>query len=192
MGKIRKRAARPAKRRKGRVTDDTLVSEAMLRTAVQRILGRVKLDRSYDIPYLAGYSRSGKIIYIDRHLPKSFVMRGRRVFVDQYLILHETVEKALLDELGLHYQHAHQIALRAEEAGVRAAKISWREYDRFMQKYIKVVGDEKLQRIPPELDIKPYHDEHDTKILIGMQRVIRRELAGRRRSHPAKRRRKGV
>ncbi|MCX6826899.1 MAG: hypothetical protein NTV06_06515, partial [candidate division Zixibacteria bacterium] len=118
------------KRRKGRVTDDTLVSAAMLRTAVQRILGRVKLDRTYDIPYLAGYSRNGKIVYIDRHLPKSFVTRGRRVFVDQYLILHEMVEKALLDELGLHYQHAHQIALRAEEAAIRAGKNSWREYDR--------------------------------------------------------------
>ncbi|MCX6830453.1 MAG: hypothetical protein NT002_14395 [candidate division Zixibacteria bacterium] len=179
--RVKKQHHNPVRRKKGRVTDDTLVSEAMLRTAVSKILRRIKLDRTYDIPYLAGYSRSGKIIYIDRHLPKSFVTRGRRIFVDRYLILHETVEKALLDELGLHYQHAHQIALRAEEAGVRASRISWREYDRFMQRYIKVVGDEKLQRIPPELDIKPYHDEHDTKILVSMQKIVCRELAARRR-----------
>ncbi len=164
-------------RKKGRIPkDDTLVSASMLGKAVRKILKDVKLDRTWDIPYLAGYSRDAKTIYIDRHLPKSFETRRRRIFVDQYLILHEAVEKSLLDELGLVYQHAHQIALRAEEAAVRAAGISWREYDRFMQKYIKVVGDERLKRIPPHLDIKPYHDEHDTKILLAMQRVIKREL----------------
>lgn len=174
------KAVQKVHKRKGRIKrDDTLVSQAILRTAVHNILKDVTLDRTWDIPYLAGYSRDGKTIYIDRHLPKSFKARGRRIYVDQYLILHEAVEKSLLDELGLIYQHAHQIALRAEEAGVRAAGISWRDYDRFMQKYIKSVGNEKLRRIPPELDIKPYHDEHDTKILLAMQKIIKRELKGK-------------
>jgi hypothetical protein len=31
------------------------------------------------------------------------------------------VEKTLIDQLGLHYLHAHQIASRAEQAAVRAA-----------------------------------------------------------------------
>ncbi|SYZ73826.1 conserved hypothetical protein [Candidatus Zixiibacteriota bacterium] len=164
-------------RKKGRIPkDDTLVSAAMLKNAVSNILKDVRLDRTWDIPYLAGYSRDAKTIYIDRHLPKSFETRGRRIYVDPYLILHEAVEKSLIDELGLVYQHAHQIALRAEEAAVRAAGVAWREYDRFMQKYIKVVGDERLTRIPPNLDIKPYHDEHDTTILLAMQRVIKKEL----------------
>ncbi len=168
-------------KKKGRIPkDDTLVSAAMLKNAVRKILRDVRLDRTWDIPYLAGYSNDAKTIYIDRHLPKSFETRGRRVFVDQYLILHESVEKSLLDELGLVYQHAHQIALRAEEAAVRAAQISWREYDQFMQKHIKVVGDERLMRIPPKLDIKPYHDEHDTKILLEMQKVIKREEKNKR------------
>jgi hypothetical protein len=165
-------------KKKGRIPkDDTLVSGAMLRRAVNNILRHTKLDRTWDIPYLAGYSIDAKTIYIDRHLPKSFVTRGKRIYVDQYLILHESVEKALIDELGLVYQHSHQIALRAEEAAVRAAGVSWKEYDNFMQKYIKVVGDERLKRIPPKLDIKPYHDEHDTKILTEMRAVIKRELA---------------
>lgn len=34
----------------------------------------------------------------------------------RYLVLHESVEKVLIDELKLHYQHAHQIATQAEEA----------------------------------------------------------------------------
>ncbi len=167
------------RRYKGR--NDTLVSAAMLEYAVQAILRRRKLDRSYDIPYLAGYSHDARTIYIDRHLPKSFSTRGRRVGIDRFLIFHETVEKALLDEIGLHYQHAHQIALRAEEAAVRAAGISWREYDRFMQHHIKDVEDEKLHRIPLDLDIKPYRDEHDTEMLKSIQKSLEQELSSRRR-----------
>jgi len=162
---------------------DTLISAAMLEHAVKAILSRLKLDRTWDIPYLAGYSRDGKTIFIDRHLPKSFTSRGKRVFTDRFLILHEAVEKSLLDELGLTYQHAHQIALRAEEAAVRAVGVSWREYDRFMRRFIKEAGDERMNRIPPDLDIKPYRDEHDSAVLKSMQQVVRRELAARRRCH---------
>jgi hypothetical protein len=164
--------------------DDTLVSGDMLRNALNEILRRVTLDRCHDIPYLAGYSRDGKTVYIDRHLPRTFVTGGRRVQIDRFLILHEMVEKTLLAELGLHYQHAHQIALRAEEAAVRGARISWRDYDRFMQRYIKEAGDECLSCLPPDLDIKPYRDEHDTKLLHAMQRAMapasERSPAGRR------------
>jgi hypothetical protein len=160
--------------------NDTLVSADMLDHAVETIMKKTHLDRTWDIPYLAGYSRNGRNIYIDRHLPKSFVTKGRRVNIDQFLILHEAVEKALLNRLGLVYQHAHQIALRAEEAAVRAAGVSWREYDRFMQKYIKEVEDERLTRIPLDLDIKPYRDEHDFAVLKAMLSAIRKEETRRR------------
>ena len=163
-------------KRRSQGRDDTLVSAGMLEKAVKEILRRVTLDRTWDIPYLAGYSRDGKTIYIDRHLPGSFQTRGREVEVDQFLILHEAVEKSLLAELGLVYQHAHQIALRAEEAAVRAEGVSWRDYDRFMDRFIKDAGDEHLHRIPPDLDIKPYRDEHDVAVLKSMQKVVQREL----------------
>jgi len=142
----------------------------MLHQAVRDILRRVRLDRSHDIPYLAGYSRDGKTIYIDKDLPKTFAAPGgrRRVSVDRYLILHEAVEKALLDGLGLSYPHAHQIALRAEQAAVRADGVPWRPYDRFMKRYIKEAGDD-LRRLPKALDLKPYRDEHDTQALRRLQ-----------------------
>ena len=112
---------------------DWFVSSLMLDRALDAILRRVdRLDRRHDIPYLAGYSRDGKTIYIDRHLPKSFDYRGRTIDVDRYLILHEEVEKTLIDQLDLHYLHAHQIATRAEEAAVLADRVPWRVYDRFM------------------------------------------------------------
>jgi hypothetical protein len=35
------------------------------------------------------------------------------------------VEKALLDELRLHYVHAHKIAVRTERDAVKAASVPW-------------------------------------------------------------------
>ena len=148
------------------------VSSLMLDRAVDAILRRVRLDRAHDIPYLAGYSQDGKTIYIDRHLPRTLQNRRGEVATDRFLILHETVEKTLIDRLGLHYLHAHQIALRTEEAAVRAAGIPWRDYDRSMQKYIKRAGDERLTRVPKDLDTKPYRDEHDNDLLRRLEVAI--------------------
>ena len=151
------------------------MSGAMLHQAVRDILRRVRLDRSHDVPYLAGYSRDGKTIYIDKDLPKTFAAPGgRRVAVDRYLILHEAVEKALLDGLGLSYPHAHQIALRAEQAAVRADGVPCRPYDLFMKRYIKEADDD-LGRLPTDLDLKPYRDEHDTQTLRRLQAAGRKK-----------------
>ena len=56
----------------------------------------------------------------------------------------------------------------------RAAGVSWRDYDNFMQKFIKE-ADQTIEVLPLDLDIKPYRDEHDVKLLKRMQ------AAGRRR-----------
>jgi hypothetical protein len=147
----------------------------MLDRALDAILRRVgKLDRAHDVPYLAGYSVDGKTIYIDRHLPRKMTYKGRKIEVDRYLIMHEEVEKTLIDQLGLHYLHAHQIATRAEEAAVRADGILWRDYDRFMQKYVKHIGDEKLTKVPADLDLKPYRDEHDFDLIKRMRKALTR------------------
>jgi hypothetical protein len=154
---------------------DWYVSSLMLDRALDAILRRVKkLDRTHDVPYLAGYSQDGQTIYIDRHLPTTMICKGRKVEVDRYLIMHEEVEKTLIDQLGLHYLHAHQIATRAEEAAVRAEGIVWRDYDRFMQKYVKHIGDERLQKVPADLDLKPYRDEHDFELIQRMQKALTR------------------
>jgi hypothetical protein len=159
---------------------DTDVSSLMLDRALDAIERRVgTIDRDHDIPYLAGYSRDGKTIFIDRHLPTTFLYKGRNIAVDRYLLLHEEVEKTLIDQLHLHYQHAHQIATRAEEAAVRADGISWRAYDRFMQQYVKQMGDERLTKLPRSLDLKPYRDEHDYDLMRRMQ------AATQNPAHPA-------
>src|SRR5690242_21912752 len=75
------------------------VSSLMMDRALDAVVRHVKkFDRKHDIPYLAGYSLDGKTIYIDRHMPKSFKFRGRTIETDRFLLLHEAVEKTLIDQ----------------------------------------------------------------------------------------------
>jgi hypothetical protein len=149
------------------------IEDEVLLDAVQAIRRRVRvINRDYDIPYIAGYSRDGHTVFIDRHLPRTLRWLTRTVRVEPFLLTHEIVEKALLDELRLHYLHAHQIALRAERDAVRAAGVSWWAYQRFMKRYEKRIEEEKLVKVPAVLDLTPYRDERDFDLL---QRLVRRE-----------------
>lgn len=47
-------------------------------------------------------SKDGKTIYIDSHMPSSLRYYGRNINTDRHLILHEAVEKTLIDQLNLH------------------------------------------------------------------------------------------
>jgi hypothetical protein len=57
---------------------------------------------------------------------------------------------------------------------VTACGINWNDYDDFMQTNVKYVGDKRLTKIPADLDLKPYRDEHDTELLERMARAIER------------------
>lgn len=155
------------------------VDDAVLHDVVRALGRRVKISRAYDVPYIAGYSRDARTIYIDRHLPASFDWRGKSVRLAPFLVTHEIVEKSLLDELRLHYLHAHQIAVRIERDAVKAAGIPWNTYQRFMKQHEKPIEEEKLVKVPPDLDLRPYADSKDFATL---ERLVCGEKGAGRRS----------
>ena len=142
------------------------IDSDVLLDAVKAIRRRVRVvNRSYDIPYIAGYSMDGHTVFIDRHLPRSFRWLMKTVRVESFLLTHEIVEKALLDELRLHYLHAHQIAVRVERDAVKAAGVSWWAYQSFMKKHERMIEEESLVKVPASLDLTPYRDEKDFALL---------------------------
>jgi hypothetical protein len=164
---------REARHKSEDIDDDVLVD------AVKAIHRRVRIVNSdYDIPYIAGYSVDGRTVFIDRHLPKTFRWLMKTVRVEPFILTHEIVEKALLDELRLHYLHAHQIAVRAERDAVKAAGIPWWVYQGFMKKHEKAIEKERIERVPSSLDLTPYRDEKDFGLL---QRLVRKEARKSRR-----------
>src|SRR5262252_6462623 len=48
-----------------------------------------------------------------------------------------------------------------------------------MQKYVKRIGDERLTKVPADLDLKPYRDEHDDDLVQRMLASITRGQAPR-------------
>ena len=101
------------------------IDEAVLLDVVKALRRRVRrVSHGYDIPYIAGYSVDGKTIFIDRHLPRTIRWLMKTVRVEPFLLTHEIVEKALLDELRLHYLHAHQIATRSKRRASRGGRTS--------------------------------------------------------------------
>ena len=57
--------------------------------ALDAILRRVrKLDRTTTFPITAATAATARTIYIDRHMPKSFAYKGRKIDTDAFLILH--------------------------------------------------------------------------------------------------------
>ncbi len=120
--------------------------------SIEGILEKITVDKDHDIPYLAGYSEDGGTIYIDRHLKTKW----NNVDVTKYLVMHEVVEKSLIDELGLTYELAHYIATAAEQELVEYDGIKWDAYEKYMDKYIKTAASEQLTKIPDDLDLTPY------------------------------------
>ena len=119
-------------------------------------------DNSFDIPYIAGYSKDGKTIYYDRHLPEVLKLKYDRSTRDinprEFLRLHETLEKAIIDALGWGYYHAHAAATAWERRNVfeRLGPQWWMPYQHAMDGYAKADEHEKIKRVPKDLDLTPY------------------------------------
>jgi hypothetical protein len=148
------------------------IDDDVLLDVVKGLRRRVRVNHAYDIPYIAGYSVDGRTVFIDRHLPRTFRWLMKTVRVEPFLLTHEIVEKSLLDELGLHYLHAHQIALRAERDAVKAAGVSWWAYQHFMKKHERAIEQETIVKVPRSLDLTPYRDEKDFALL---KRLVQNE-----------------
>lgn len=133
------------------------------------------IDATYDNPYIAGYSKNGKIVYIDRDFPyRTFKVGTKTINALPFLLLHETVEKAILMVFKSTYQYAHAIATYAEEKAAKAAGIDIVAYEKAYAKFDKSDYNKRLLRVAPDLDLKPYVDSKDTKLLAKLRAAMAR------------------
>ncbi|HLG87056.1 MAG TPA: hypothetical protein VKZ79_07655 [Alphaproteobacteria bacterium] len=136
---------------------------------VQTILGRADvqaaindstIDRTHDVPYLAGSSTDGGTTYIDQRLPAMLDIDGKQLDPAIPLNIHEQTEHALMEQGGLSYEDAHRIATAQEKQYVEGQGVDWQKYQDTLQGYIgetekdaKPGGDTNP---PPDLYTKPY------------------------------------
>ena len=158
----------------------TPISSQKVLEAMEQFSQLIEIDYSYQIPYLAGYSKNNsKKIYIDKEMPREFIYRGKKVNPTSFLVIHEVVEKILIDELKLKsesYLPTHQIAQRLEMAAVLASGISWKAYQHeFMGQEILRSEDSSraLVKIPVDLDLTPYRDSKDFELIRKMRAAMK-------------------
>ena len=152
-----------AKAHKPSDVDDTLFSDPELLKAVAAINQEVTIDRDYDVPYLGGTGAEPTTVYLDRHMPTEY---------DRFIVVHEVVERALMDTFGIAYPLAHQIATRAEQEAVEAADIAWDDYNRKTLSWVNDAYSEDLTSVPPDLDMRPYEAEGDQRLIERMREAM--------------------
>lgn len=131
----------------------------------------IPIVRKYDIPYLGGYSEDGSKVYIDRHLNCRY--KGKDI--SKFIRIHEVTEKAALDIFNLTYQQAHKVANYMERQAVEKAGLDWIKYCDHLDPFIKQVSKEHIQLVPGDLDLTPYKDEKDRKLLKSLQNKLNEE-----------------
>ena len=136
-------------------------------TIIKTPFGIKRLDRTYEIPYLAGYSKDSKTIYIDRRLNTNFTLSdGRLLDITKYLLVHEIWEKHLETTKKYKYAYAHEKATGKEREAVEADGYPWEEYQAYVLDEVK-----RLHKIDPEAplpkdyDDTPERDSHDYYLL---------------------------
>ncbi len=173
-------------------------TKAILRLPIveKQMARRRRIDSRYwDIPYLAGYSKNGGTIYIDRDL-SFWNYQGKYIDTDRFLKIHEEIEKALigaLHEAKDHdlqvllaclrmksptdqiYYHCHGVATCVELYAVEMAygRAGVTAYNRFMKSQVKRAEDERIRRVPGDLDMTPYagDDAQDRRLRAAMKRA---------------------
>ena len=174
-------------------------TKAILRLPIvkKEMARKVRLDAdNWDIPYLAGYSKDGTTIYIDCNLD-DWDYKGRTINPDQFLKLHEEVEKSLIDAirdnngfdrrvlldcLGMKspsdrlYFHCHGVATCAEQYAVELAHgvAAVAAYNEFMRGQVRRSEDERIRRVPADLDMTPYggEDAEDVRLRTAMRKAM--------------------
>lgn len=115
-----------------------------------------EIDRTHDVPYLAGSSKDGGKTYIDKRIPKLLKIGDKEVDPAKYLNVHEQTEHSLMEIGGLPYHQAHSVATEKEKEAVESDGLNWEEYEKVMDGYVNETEHEKPKNLPVDLYLKPY------------------------------------
>jgi hypothetical protein len=160
--------------RLSRIQRDRMV-ERLVSAKVDRGPVDINLIETKDCPFLAGYSKDGENIYIDRHLAKAAPMIDGVPYSKWKwaLVRHETSEKVQIDR-GVHYMTAHLLyATPDEHLELRRMRIDPGLYEKTLRPFIKAIEHERIENPPLDLDCTPMkgNDEMSRRILARLKKL---------------------
>jgi hypothetical protein len=138
----------------------------------------IPIDRSYRVPYAAGYSADLSILYIDSTIPDSYICWAGELIEDAQLplIAHELAEMKFL-EGGLGFAAAHREAVWAEIEVLKGLKHPPDEYYLWIGTHVnRCLEDARAGRmaglLPPDLSLIPYEADNLLPIISINRRPI--------------------
>jgi hypothetical protein len=142
---------------------------------VERLVKRAHVVTGYDNPWLVGRSTNMARLYPDRDLPHMIDVKGKKVDAYKTTARHEVAEWLMMDD-GMSYLPAHKIANHVEREYVeRTYGDIWKPYCSAMDDYIKEAEHEKVRRVPADLDLRMFEDEHDVAHLKELKAAMRKD-----------------
>lgn len=116
----------------------------------------VNVSTKYDIKYTGGYSLDGKTVYLDEHFPKNLVVEGKNISTTESIGLHHELPEKWMSDIGFEYPYAHEVATGIEKKYVESKGVTWKGYCNEVDKNLRLVYRQTLERSPPSLDLAPY------------------------------------
>lgn len=164
---------------------DARARAAALKTALDQLYRASRIDRGFEVPYVAGYDLdAGDYVFVDCALPFAIKRAGRTIPVGPLLVLHERVEKAVLQDYATIYPSAHQFALRLERAAARAVGAPWKPYDDFITEISNTISARDHATVSDRLDLQPYFTFEDADDIALVRRIEAGRVAQASRAQP--------
>lgn len=116
----------------------------------------IKVSTKFDIKYTGGYSLDGKTVYLDEHFPKILKVEGKEISTEESIGLHHELPEKWMSDIGYEYPHAHEIATGVEKKYVESQGVTWKGYCGEVDKNLRLVYRNRLQKSPSSLDLAPY------------------------------------
>ena len=116
----------------------------------------ISVNTAYDIKYTGGYSLDGKTVYLDEHFPPLLNVAGKTVDARESIGLHHELPEKWLSDDAYEYPYAHEIATGIEKEYVEYLGVSWKDYCNEVDRNLRKVYRNKLEKSPASLDLAPY------------------------------------
>ena len=108
-------------------------------------------------------------MYIDRRVPRTIVVKGKKLDPSIPLRIHEQTEQRLMVGRGMSYEDAHKQATAAERDWVESHGYDWGHYEACMDGLLSSIEHENPKDPPVDLFLKPYPCRE--------KKIIRRDIA---------------
>ena len=118
------------------------------------------ISNKYDVWTLGAITKDGKLVLIDRFLPKFIKIDRKLVNVWYFICIHECIEFEKL-QLGFSYDDSHKYATEQENDALVAHGIDPNVYNRELAKYIDKAWMRQGKKLHRDMHLKQVEDYPD-------------------------------